>query len=798
MTGEEVVAPMPSSVTSGSNRGYQLLCSILVAGFLMALAWFTGCGVSDVKQVAGATATGAGGSTMAGDNATGVGGDFTTGTGGDPGSGGAGPDVDGGTVISPPPKSERVDLVINDAWKFIKSDAPGAEQPAFNDMAWATVNLPHTWNVPDGQDGPATTPAYYRGLGWYRKHYTIPADIMQGKKIYLQFDGVGYMTNVWVNGTKVGTHNGGYSGFRFDITKVAKLGADNVVAVQVDNTQSVDGKSYNIIAGASTASLPPRSGDFTFFGGIYRYVHILATDPLAISPMDFGSSGVYLKTTNVSAASADLTATIKLLNGTASPATASVDLILLDPTGMMTLQTFSGMQAVPANGGADLVINAKIMNPHLWDGVNDPYVYRVNVILKDGDRIADAVGQPLGFRSYKFDPNTGFSLNGKPYSLRGVCMHQDHKNKGGAFSPRDIDNDFAMVKEVGANCIRFAHYQHPQYTYDKADQMGIIGWAENAVVESIYDTPAFFANAKTQLQEVIRQNYNHPSLFIWALSNEILLRFSHAADGTVLTAAQRSARILDFVTQLNQLAHQEDPSRMTINSCANNDQDDPINFITDINAFNTYNGWYYKTIADFAPWADAKHAMYPTKLIAVAEYGVGSSIIQHELPTTPYEVTVANRTTGKQIEEYAAIFHERHWKMIQARPWIVWTSIWNMFDFASDYRNEGLVPGLNTKGLVTYDRVTRKDPFYWYKANWSKEPFVHINYRRFTTMPKSATEIRVYSNQAEVELKLNGNSLGKKQAPDHLFVWTGVTWAPGANVVDAIAGGSTDQVTWTN
>jgi beta-galactosidase len=794
MTAKEVVAPMPSSVTSGSNRGYQFFWWILGVGLLTALGWFTGCG-SDVKQAHSAAATGSGGSTSGTTEATGVGGDFTTGTGGDTGTGGSG-DVDSGTVIPPPPKSERVDLLINDGWKFIKSDAPGADQPMFNDGTWTTVNVPHSWNVVDGQDGPGTTPAYYRGLGWYRKHYTIPADIMQGKKIYLQFDGVGYITNVWVNGTKVGAHSGGYAGFRFDITNVAKLGADNVIAVQVDNAQAVDGQRYNFIQGASTANMPPRSGDFTFFGGIYRYVHVLATDPLAISPMDYGSSGVYLKTTNVSAASADLTATIKLLNGSAAPRTASVELTLLDPTGMMTLQTFNGMQSVPANGAADLVINAKIMNPHLWDGMNDPYVYRVNVVVKDGDRIADAVGQPLGFRFFKFDPNTGFSLNGKPYPLRGICMHQDHKGKGGSYSPRDIDNDFAMVKEMGANCIRFAHYQHPQYTYDKADQMGIVGWAENAVVDSLYDTPAYFANAKQQLQEVIRQSYNHPSLFIWALSNEILLRLSHAADGTVLTAAQRSMRINDFVTQLNQLAHQEDPTRMTINSCANNDQDDPINFITDINAFNTYNGWYYKTIADFAPWADAKHAMYPTKLIAVAEYGVGSSIIQHGLPIVE---TGTNRTAGVQSEEYGAIFHERHWKMIQARPWIVWTSIWNMFDFAADYRNEGLVPGLNTKGLVTYDRQTRKDPFYWYKANWTKDPFVHINYRRFTTMPKSATEIRVYSNQAEVELKLNGNSLGKKQAPDHLFIWTGVTWAAGANVVDAIAGaGITDQVTWMN
>jgi len=249
------------------------------------------------------------------------------------------------------------------------------------------------------------------------------------------------------------------------------------------------------------------------------------------------------------------------------------------------------------------------------------------------------------------------------------------------------------------------------------------------------------------------------------------------------------------VTALNTVSHQEDPSRMTINSCANNLQDDPVNFVADLSAFNRYNGWYYQKVADFATWADQKHAMYPNKNIVVAEYGVGASIVQHQLPIVE---TGTNRTDGVQSEEYAAFYHEQHWKMIQTRPFLVWTSIWNMFDFAADYRNEGLVPGLNTKGLVTYDRQTRKDPFYWYKANWSKEPFVHINYRRFTNMPKSATEIRVYSNQPSVELKLNGTSLGSKTAPDHLFVWTGVTWAAGQNVVDAIAGTQTDKVTWTN
>jgi beta-galactosidase len=691
-------------------------------------------------------------------------------------------DADGATE----PSNPRVDVIVDTGWKFNRADATGAEAPLFNDGTWTTVNLPHTWNNLDGENGPTTTPSYYRGIGWYRRHFTIPADTMAGKKLYVQFDGSAYITNAWVNGMSVGSHAGGYAGFRFDITAAANVGADNVIAVKVDNSAAVT-STYNVIPGSSTANVPPRSGDFTFFGGIYRDVHLLATDPLAISPLDFGSSGVYLKPTNVNTASADLAITVKMLNGNAAPKAAAIDVDIVDASGTV-VRTLSGGQTIPANGGADVFISGKITNPHLWDGLADPYLYKAKVKVRDVLRVTDTVEQPLGFRSFAFDPNTGFSLNGRPYPLHGVCMHQDHKDKGPAFSARDIDDDYDLIREMGANSIRFVRYQHAQYTYDKADRHGIVGWAENALVDSVNDTPEFLANAKQQLQELIRQSYNHPSIVTWGLSNEILLRPSTPA----------TANILATVTALNTLAHQEDPTRLTINTCGNNLQDDPVVFAADMSAFNTYNGWYYKRVADFGTWADAKHAMYPNELVAVGEYGAGASIVQHALPIVE---TGTDRTAGIQSEEYAAFFHEEHWKMISVRPFLVWTNVASMFDFASDYRNEGLVPGLNTKGLVTYDRQVKKDPFYWYKANWSTQPFVYIASRRYAVMPTASTEIKVYSNQPEVEVTLNGASLGAKQASGHLFLWTGVTWAPGANLVTATATtmtGVTDQVTWTN
>ncbi len=754
---------------------------MLVASLSCALGSVAGCGVTNVKQVGGrggasptsGTEVTTGAETTSGSDTTTSG---STGAGGDPGTG-AGTGGSGGAPPPPPPPSGRADVNIDAGWKFNRGDVTGAEQPAFDDAAWTSLNLPHTWNALDGEDGPRTTPAYYRGVGWYRKHYTIPADAAK-KKIYLQFDAAAYMTDVWVNGKAAGSHSGGYAAFRFDVTAAAQIGADNVIAVKVRNEQGVDGN--NNLTLSSAANVAPLSGDFTMFGGIYRDVHVLSTDPLAISPMDFGSSGVYLKTTNVSAASADLTTTVKLLNANAEAKTASVEISLLDAGGG-AVQTFSGMQVVPANGAADVVIAGKVMTPHLWNAQADPYVYRANVVVKDGTTITDAVQQPVGFRFYAINPNTGFSLNGKPMQLRGVCMHQDHKDKGGVLSPRDIDNDFAIVKEVGANIIRFAHYQHPQYTYEKADQLGFVTWAENALVNRINSTPEFAANTKQQFTELIKQNYNHPSIFFWSLGNEVLLKPGPSPTSVMTTLAA--------------VAKAEDPTRTSVYAANAGDQENATNWQALSTSFNEYQGWYFGYVADFAGWADNMHRAHPNTPIGVAEYGAGASIISHGLPIIE---TGTDRTASVQTEEYQAIFHEVYYKAIAQRPYLLLTTVWNLFDFASDYRNEGLVPGLNTKGIVTYDRSVKKDAFYWYKANWSKEPFVHIAYRRFTAMPGSSTEIKAYSNQTEVELKLNGTSLGKKTSADHIFVWTGVKWATGANVVEALtAGGATDKVTWT-
>jgi len=672
----------------------------------------------------------------------------------------------------------RVDTSLNVGWTFLKSDMPGAETAAFDDSTWTKLDLPHTWNAADGQDGPATP--YYRGIGWYRKHVMIPSTLA-GQRIYLQFDGSNIITDVYLNGKQAGTHAGGFAAFRFDVTDLVTLGGDNVIAVKVNNAAGAD-SNYAPITSSPTSNVPPLSADFTFFGGLYRGVHLLSTPPLAISPMDFGSSGVYVTQTNVSAASADLAIKVKLANATATTATASLRATVLDATNKEVL-SLSFMQPVPANGAADGAATGKLMTPHLWNGLADPYLYSVRVDLLDGANVSDSVTVPLGVRSFALDPMTGFSLNGKYVPLRGVDKHQDHKDKGWAIADADTDADFAIIKELGANVVRLAHYQHAQHTYDVTDKSGIVVWAETPVVNNINNTPQFSANAEQQLTELIRQNYNHPSIVFWSVGNETLLRPGPNPD--------------TLIGHLAAVVAKEDPTRLAAYAANAGNTDSPVNFHGQAHGFNEYQGWYGGKVADFAAWADQTHAAHPTAPLGLTEYGAGASITQHTGNAAAAD-TGSDHTSAAHTEEYQSYYHEGYLAAFATRPFLWGTFVWNMFDFASDGRSEGATPGLNDKGLVTFDRQTKKDAFYIYKANWSSDPFVYITSRRFSTLPKSSKSIRVYSNQPMVELKLNGVSLGTKSAANHSFVWDNVTWATGMNKVDAIAGAQTDSVTWSN
>ena len=676
----------------------------------------------------------------------------------------------------------RADTNLNPGWSFQRSEVTGAEAIAFDDSTWTVLDLPHTWNAMDGQDGPATP--YYRGIGWYRKHFTIPASL-QGQRLYLQFDGSNLLTDVFVNGQAAGSHAGGYAAFRFDITDLVSFGADNLIAVKVNNSAGAD-LNHALIPGSPTVNVPPLSADYTFFGGLYRSVHLLSTPPLAISPMDFASSGVYVKQSNVSSASADLAITVKVSNATDGAASPELKATVLDAANVEVAST-TVTEGVSAKGTTDALLRVTLTNPHLWDGLSDPYLYSLRVDLGDGTSVLDSVAVPLGVRSFSLDPNTGFTLNGKALGLHGVNKHQDHKDKGWAIADGDTDADFAIIQELGANAIRLAHYQHAQHTYDVCDRAGLVVWAETPVINRVNDTPEFAASAEQQLTELIRQNYNHPSIVFWSVGNETTLRTGPSPDA--------------LVAHLATVVAAEDPSRLSAYAADGVNTDSPVNFHGQAHGFNEYQGWYSGKVADFGTWADANHQAHPEAPIGITEYGAGASSTEHTASPADADTGV-DHTSVPHSEEYQSYYHEGYWPLLQARPFIWGTFVWALFDFASDVRSEGMSAGLNDKGLVSFDRQTKKDAFYWYKANWSTDPFVHINSRRFATLPQSSTTVRVYSNSASVELALNGRSLGSKTAANHLFVWENVSWVTGPNVIEASAtsGAKTvkDSVTWVN
>jgi beta-galactosidase len=663
---------------------------------------------------------------------------------------------------STPPPSPRTDVLLDgNPWKFHKGDVSGAQSPTFDDSAWTAITLPHTWNNRDGEDGGNN---YYRGIGWYRTHDTV-SSALAGRRLFLQFDGADLVTDVYVNGTLLGEHQGGYSTFRFDATAALTVGADNVIAVKVSN--------------ASNADVPPLSADYTFFGGIYRSVHLVATDPVHISMLDYGSSGVYLTPSNVSASSANLQVTVKTWNDGDTAQTVTLNSVLVDAAGTV-VQTLTGSQSIAAHSGFTFVQSTTVANPHLWDGQKDPYLYRVDAELQVGSTVTDVVSQPLGLRSYRVDANQGFLLNGHYLDLHGVNMHQDRLDQGWAVTDAQLDQDFGFAVEIGATAIRMAHYPHAQHVYDLADRNGMAIWAEIPLVNHVTASAAFTTNSENQLRELIRQNYNHPSIFFWSIANE-------------QRCCPDPNPLLD---QLNTLAHQEDPSRVdTLAVCCVSDTD-PIALHTDTRGYNKYFGWYSGVATDFDNWATSFHASNPSLSFGVSEYGAGGSIYQHQ-SNPPKSVP----TSYFHPEEYQAYVHETIWQSMKTKPYIWGKFIWNMFDFASDGRNEGDTAGRNDKGLVTYDRQTRKDAFYWYKANWSSSPFVYITGRRQVNRTSPTTDIKVYANTDSVSLTVNGVPLGTKTSGNHIFLWTGVTLQSGSNTVQAAgvkaAGTYTDSVTWT-
>jgi beta-galactosidase len=655
--------------------------------------------------------------------------------------------------------AQRNSVPLNKEWDF-----KGAS--LWEESIEGVVDLPHTWNAKDAAQGYN----YFRGEGNYSKKYFIDR-ALKGKRLFLKFEGVQTVANVSINGIHLGEHRGGYSAFTFEITKNVKYGEDNYIQVKVDNSETED--------------VLPLGGDFNIYGGIYRPVKLIITEEVCITPLDFASPGVYLFQNNITKERAEVAVVTKISNASASNSNIELEVIISDAVGKIVHQ---GKKEVLVNAGETKDTNHSVLisNPHLWNGLKDPYLYSVQVLVKDGGKIIDQITQPLGLRYYHTDPEKGFFLNGEHLKIKGVSRHQDFAKVGSALSEKHHRLDMEMISEMGANGIRLAHYQHSDFFYALADSLGMTVWAEIPFVGSnqdgYSDSDEFRKNSKQQLQELIRQNFNHPSILFWGIYNEIGMD-----NDPVLTA---------IINDLQKLAKAEDPTRQTVAASFLRRIDDTLNKIPDMIAWNRYFGWYYNKPFKLGEFLDRIHEEKPGFKIGVSEYGAGGSTIHHEEKIRrPFPIF-----HEWHPEEYQATVHESIWKVINDRDYVWGSYVWNMFDFGSHFRREGDAIGINDKGMVSYDRNTKKDAFFFYKANWSQEPVIHLTNSRFKIRENDKINVKVYSNLGAVELFVNGTSVGTKTGENATLVWEDIELMEGNNKVKAVGQRNgktyTDTVIW--
>lgn len=608
---------------------------------------------------------------------------------------------------------EKIDL--NFKWAFSKEAQSVPEKMPEN---WIWVNLPHTWNAIDGQDGGSD---YYRGTAYYAKKFDR-AWLTGGKddsnrQYYLEFRGANASANVYVNGKKLAEHDGGYSTFRVNITDAMQ--DENLVVVEVDN--SVNTRVY------------PQKADFTFYGGLYRTVSVICVDDSHFDLDYYGSTGIKV-TPKLDGKNAEVTVETFVTNAKDGQ---NVCITVKEADG-----TVVDRQTVPAEKG---VSSVTIPDVHRWNGKKDPYLYTAEAELTENGEVIDKVSARFGCRKFAIDPEKGFFLNGESYPLHGVSRHQDRWGIGNALLPEHHEEDMKLIMELGATTVRLAHYQHDQYFYDLCDENGLIVWAEIPYISA--HMPDGRANTISQMKELVIQNYNHPSIVVWGLSNEITMDGDSDED-------LRENHVI-----LNDMVHKMDPTRLTtmavVSMC---DINDPYIQIPDCISYNHYFGWYGGETSMNGPWMDHFHQVHPDIAIGMSEYGC-EGLNWH----------TSDPKQGDYTEEYQAYYHEELIKQLFTRPYIWSTHVWNMFDFGCDARNEGGESGQNHKGLVTFDRKYKKDAFYAYKAWLSDEPFVHICGKRYIDRVEEVTKVTVYSNQKTVELFANGESLGKKEAADHFF-----------------------------
>ena len=623
-------------------------------------------------------------------------------------------------------------LNFNAKWAFSKqADAVPAEMP-YN---WVWVNLPHSWNAIDGQDGGND---YYRGTCYYAKSVE-KHELPRADRLYLEINGANSSAKVYLNGEEIASHDGGYSTWRVDFTE--KVADTNLFVIAVDN--SANDRVY------------PQNADFTFYGGLYRNVNIIGVSESHFDLDYYGGPGVMV-TPEINGENAQVKVEVFLTNAKAGQ---KLRYRLVDKEG----NEVAYCEKEAAETSAEL----EIKDVHLWHGRKDPYLYTAKVCLLENGEVLDNISTRFGCRSFEIDPEKGFILNGEKYPLRGVSRHQDRWGIGNALLPEHHKEDAELIYEVGATTIRLAHYQHDQYFYDLCDEMGFVLWAEIPYISS--HMPAGRENTISQMKELVVQNYNHPSIVVWGLSNEITM------------AGKSSDDLLENHRILNDMVHEMDSTRLTtiavVSMCS---IDDPYIQIPDVVSFNHYFGWYGGDTTMNGPWFDNFHAKYPNIPVGMSEYGC-EALNWH----------TSDPQQGDYTEEYQAYYHEELIKQLFSREYIWATHVWNMFDFGADARAEGGENGQNHKGLITFDRKYKKDSFYAYKAWLSDEKFVHLCGKRYVDRVEDVTKVTVYSNMPEVELFANGVSLGKKASDEHFFYFDVPN--AGETKLTAAAGEFTDE-----
>lgn len=642
-------------------------------------------------------------------------------------------------------------ISFNDGWLFKKGlfATDMMKAAAQWEGKWTEVTIPHTWNAKDMQ---VKTNSFYEGAAYYRKTYLIP-ETMKGKRLFLRFEGVGTCTEVYVNGYLVGTHKGGYSAFVCEIGEQVKYGESNEIVVKADNTARPD-------------VIPVNHSLFGVYGGIYRPVSLVVTEPCHIAVEDYASPGVYITQKNVSKSAAEVNVKVKLDNASLQPEALELENAIYDAEGKLVKKHVRRLELTP-QGMQSYTASFQLKRPHLWQGRKDPYLYKVVSRLKQKGRVIDEVVQPLGIRKYEIVAGKGFFLNGEKYPMYGVTRHQDWWGKGSALTNQEHDADLAMIMDIGATTIRLAHYQQAEYMYAKCDSLGLIVWAEIPFVNRV--TGQEWDNAHQQMRELVRQNFNHPSIYIWGIHNEVYHPHGYTA------ALTRS---------LHDVCKTDDPDRYTAAVNGYGHAEHPVNQNADVQGMNRYFGWYERKIQDIKPWVEGLEKNYPWQKLMLTEYGADANL-EHQ---TEYLGDALNWGKPFYPETFQTKVHEYQWSVIAEHPYIIASYLWNMFDFAVPMWERGGVPARNLKGMVTFDRKIKKDSYYWYKANWSKEPVLYLTQRRNVDRERKETSVTVYSNIGTPVVYLNGKPLEgiRKGYTEVHYVFDKVTLVQGKNILKAV------------